>query len=365
MKIMYIANSPMPSRSANSIHIIKMCESFTKAGLEIILVVPKTLKIVSSKVDIFNFYGINSKFKIRKIFTLPGRGMAVFYLLAMFYSAFKGPDVIYTRQIEAAVLSSISHTKFILEMHDCLIDRFDKFFFKRIAGNKYFLKLILISNNLKTKFIEYGFNDKKIKVLPDAVDINIFINKEKQLHQRKRIGYGGHLFKGRGVETIETLASSMADLDFYLWGGTEDLINYWKNRTKNIKNIYFKGFVKNTVLAEELVNCDILVMPYQKEVAVFGNKGNTVEWMSPMKMFEYMATGRPIVASNLPVIGEILRNGYNAILVTCNDVKEWESAIKRLVDNPEFAEIIGANARRDVVKKYTWDIRAKEILEVL
>jgi glycosyltransferase involved in cell wall biosynthesis len=365
MKVIYIANTTIPSRSANSIHIMKMCEAFTKSGLEIILVVPLALKIVRSKVDIFNFYGINLKFKIRKILTLPGRGMAIFYLLAMFYSVFKGPDVIYTRQIEAAVLASISHTKFILEMHDCLIDRLDKFFFKGNADSKYFLKLILISNNLKTKFMEYGFDDKKIKVFPDAVDIDIFNNKKIISNKRIRIGYGGHLFNGRGIEIIEALASSMTDLDFYLWGGTEDLINYWKSRTKNIKNIYFKGFVRSTILAEELANCDILIMPYQKEVAVFGNKGNTAEWMSPMKMFEYMATGRPMVASNLPVIREILRNDYNAILVTCDDVKEWELAIRKLINNPDFARIIGSNARSDVVKKYTWNIRAKEILKIL
>jgi len=365
MEVMYIANTTIPSRSADSIHIIKMCEAFKKSGLKIVLVIPMDLKSMCSKIDIFNFYGINKMFKIKKILTLPGRGVAVFYLLAMCYSIFKRPDIVYTRRVEAAVLAWISHKKFILEIHDCLIDKLDKFLFKRIADSKYFLKLILISNNLKIKFTKYGFNDKKIKVLPDAVDINIFINKEKPLHKRIRIGYGGHLFNGRGIEIIEALAASMNDLDFCLWGGTEDLINYWKNRTKKIKNIYFKGFVKNTILAKELSSCNILVMPYQKEVAVFGNKGNTVEWMSPMKMFEYMATGRPIVASNLPVIREILRNDYNAILVTCDDVKEWELAIKRLVNNPDFAKIIGSNARSDVVKKYTWDIRAKEILEIL
>jgi len=365
MKIMYIANTAIPSRSADSIHIIKMCEAFTKSGIKIILVIPMDLKSLLSKIDIFNFYGISERFKIKKISTLPGRGVALFYLLAMCYSIFKRPDIVYTRRVEAAALAWISHKKFILEIHEFLNDKLDKILFKRIADSKYFLKLILISNNLRIKFKEYGFNDKKIKVLSDAVDIDVFTTKRKQLHKRIKIGYGGHLFKGRGIEIIEALAVLMTDSDFYLWGGTENLINYWKNRTKDIKNIYFKGFIKNTILAEELSNCDILLMPYQKEVAVFGNKGNTVEWMSPMKMFEYMATGKPIIASNLPVIREVLRNNYNAILVTYDNVKEWELAIKSLKNNPGFAQVIGNNARRDVVKKYTWDIRSKGILKIL
>lgn len=365
MKIIYIANSPMPSRSANSIHVMKMCEALTKNGSEVLLLIPMELKTMFSKIDIFSFYEIYPKFKIKRIFTLPGKGMLLFYLLASVYSIFKKIDFIYTRQIEAATMASITHIKFILEMHSDLIDRLDKFLFKKILNSKYFLKLILISNNLKVRFDKYGFDDKKVKVLPDAVDIDIFSNKKVISNKRIRIGYGGHLFKGRGIEIIEALASSMPDLDFYLWGGTEDLINYWKNRTKNIKNIYFKGFVKSNILAEGLADCNILVMPYQKEVAVFGNKGNTAQWMSPMKMFEYMATGRPIVASDLSALREILKNDYNAILVSCDGIKEWESAIKRLASNPEFAKIVGDNARKDVLKKYTWDKRVREILEGL
>jgi glycosyltransferase involved in cell wall biosynthesis len=362
MKIIYIANSPMPSRSANSIHVMKMCQSLAKNGSEVLLLIPVNLKNIFSKTDIFNFYEIRQEFKIKRILTLPGRGMILFYLLASVYSIFKRVDFIYTRQIEAAVLASIDHIKFILEMHSDLIDGLDKFLFKRILKSKYFLKLVLISNNLKAKFDKYEFDYKKIKILPDAVDINVFNSKEHINNKRIRVGYGGHLFKGRGIEIIEALASSMSDLDFYIWGGTEELINYWKDRTKNIENIYFKGFVRSNSLAEGLANCNILLMPYQKEVAVFGNKGNTVQWMSPMKMFEYMATGRPIVASDLSALREILRNDYNAILVSCDNIEEWEFAIKRLVDNPELAKIIGDNARRDVVKKYTWDIRAKEVL---
>jgi len=364
MKIIYIANSPMPSRSANSIHVMKMCEALTKNGSEVLLLIPAGFKNMFSKINIFSFYEIYPDFKIKKILTLPGKGMALFYLLASVYSILKKKkfDFIYTRQIEAATLASFTHIKFILEMHSDLIDRLDKFLFKRILKSKYFLKLVLISNNLKLRFDKYGFDEKKIKILPDAVDTDIFINKESIDNKRIRIGYGGHLFKGRGIEIIETLASLMPDLDFYLWGGTEDLINYWKDRTKNIKNIYFKGFVRSKILAEGLANCNILVMPYQEEVAVFGNKGNTAQWMSPMKMFEYMATGRPIITSDLPALREILKNDYNAILVSCDVIKEWESAVKRLVNDPEFAKMIGDNARRDVLKKYTWDIRAKEVL---
>ncbi len=365
MKIIYIANSIIPSRSANSVQVIKMCEAFAKKDIEVELLIPFSLNNSFKKVDIFDFYNIKKIFKIRKVPSLPWKGIALFYILAMLFSFFKKNHIIYTRQIEAAMLSSICHKNFILEMHSDLIDGVDRLFFRRISNSSYFLKLILISNYLRERFLLYGFDGKKINVLPDGVDISVFRNERTKKHKRIRIGYGGHLFSGRGIEIIEKLSTMMPLIDFYLWGGTDRLVNYWKKRTEENKNIYFKGFVSNIVVAKELANCDILVMPYQKEVAVYGNKGNTVNWMSPMKMFEYMATGRPIIGSNLPAIREILKNKSNAVLVPCDNTEKWKKAIEWLIDNPEITKRISGNARDDVIKNYTWDIRIKEIIREL
>jgi glycosyltransferase involved in cell wall biosynthesis len=364
-RIIYISNSPLPSRSANSIHVMKMCEAFLKSGIDITLVIPLRLKNLDLRIDVFNFYSINKKFKIKKLLTLPGRGMALFYFLAMFYSIFRKTDIIYTREIEAAALSSFIRKKFILEMHSYFIDKIDEVLFRKISKKHYFKKLVLISNSLRSRLINYGFGPEKIMVLPDAVDLNIFSKKNKKENSRIRVGYGGHLFSGRGIEIIVKLAELMPDIDFFLWGGTEEFIDFWKEKTKKINNIYFKGFVKSSILAKELVKCDVLLMPYQKKVAVFGNRHDTVDWMSPMKMFEYMATARPIIASDLPVIREILTDGKNAILVKCDDTQEWKKAINSLIRNREFAENIGKNARNDVENNYTWDIRVKKILELL
>jgi len=365
MNIIYIANSMVPSRSANSIQVMKTCEAFSKQGVGVTLLIPLSLKSLFKKIDLFDFYCIGKRFKIKKIFSLPGKGIALFYLLSVAYTIFKKVDIVYTRQIEAAMLATLCRKKFILEMHSDLIDRVDRVFFRWIYRSKYFLRLILISNYLKKKFLIYGFDRRKISVLPDGVDINIFVNKKTRKYRRIRVGYGGHLFKGRGIEIIEELSVLMPHIDFYLWGGVEKLLDYWRRRTKNIKNIYFEGFVKNSILADEMANCDILIMPYREEVAVFGNKGNTVKWMSPLKMFEYMATGRPIIASDLAALKEVLRDGHNAVLVPCGDIEKWKTAVGVLISNKSLAAKIGRNARNDVESKYTWDIRVKKILEAL
>ena len=139
----------MPSRSANSIQVMKMCEVFAKKGIEITLLVPAGLKGIFNRVDLFDFYCIGKRFKIRRIFTLPGKGVALFYLQAMIFTFFKKVNITYTRQIEAAMLASICHKRFILEMHSDLIDKVDRLFFRRIASSRYFLRLIPISDYLK------------------------------------------------------------------------------------------------------------------------------------------------------------------------------------------------------------------------
>ena len=91
-------------------------------------------------------------------------------------------------------------------------------------------------------------------------------------------------------------------------------------------------------------------MPYQTKVSI-GSKGHdTGRWMSPMKMFEYMAAGVPIISSDLPVLREILRNEENALLVSPSKHKEWCMALDRLSNDPVLAESIGKCAYSDYKK---------------
>ena len=84
-----------------------------------------------------------------------------------------------------------------------------------------------------------------------------------------------------------------------------------------------------------------------------------------MKMFEYMATKNPIISSNLPALREVLINGENAILVQCDNVLDWENAIKNIILDKELSDKISNNAYCDYKEKYNWDIRAKKIIDII
>ena len=100
-------------------------------------------------------------------------------------------------------------------------------------------------------------------------------------------------------------------------------------------------------------------MPYQRKVQERGG-GDTAKWMSPMKMFEYMASGRVIVSSDLPVIREVL-NENNSYLVDPENIQEWINVIKEIINNKDMAIDKADKAKEDVLQ-YTWHDRAKQII---
>jgi glycosyltransferase involved in cell wall biosynthesis len=86
------------------------------------------------------------------------------------------------------------------------------------------------------------------------------------------------------------------------------------------------------------------------------------KWTSPMKMFEYMASGVPLVASTLPVLAEVLRDGDNSLLVPAADIAAWRAAIERLLADDDLRYRLAKRAQDDLVAHYTWDARAEHVM---
>jgi glycosyltransferase involved in cell wall biosynthesis len=107
-------------------------------------------------------------------------------------------------------------------------------------------------------------------------------------------------------------------------------------------------------------------MPYPRSgIGVATGDSDTYRWCSPMKMFEYMATGAPIITSDLPVLGEVLRHEHNALVAPADDVASWQHAIARLVADPALAGRLAQQAFADLVQGHTWDTRVRSIFAAL
>ena len=105
---------------------------------------------------------------------------------------------------------------------------------------------------------------------------------------------------------------------------------------------------------------EVLLMPYQSTVAT-SSGGNTAAVCSPMKMFEYMAAGRAILSSDLPVLHEVL-DASMAVFCTMEDPCAWESALGELLNDEKRRKALGECARL-AVEQYSWVRRAQRVLE--
>ena len=216
------------------------------------------------------------------------------------------------------------------------------------------------------KFIESDLSlttteKNKILVVPDAASPVNETHLVKEPGSEITVGYVGQLHAGKGVEMILSLAKFHPDKKFHIVGGTTAEISTLK--IEDIENVIFHGQLPYNEAEQVRLKCDVLLAPYQKRVATFGNAKNDIAaWMSPLKLFEYMAARKAIICSNLPVLREIMEHDRNCLLVEHDDPIQWNLALQKL-ENNELRDKLSKEAYADFINKYTWDSLSKHVLQ--
>lgn len=364
MSLLYISPSVLPSKSANSVHVMRMCNAFSKNGIKVDLLCKASVK-ESDTINIFDYYGIpKSSFKITPLVQFHSNKLnsLKYGLRTLLYSLKTKCNNIYSRdQLCSVLILLFSNKIFFIELHSPPTGIY-KLVFKLFVNTDRISKIILISDALKKIVIDKLKiqSEDKILVCHDGADepssINTKINFTKNNYD---VGYVGHLYSGRGIETILNLAEINKEIKFHIIGGYETDINHWKTKI-NSDNIIFHGHVKPKLVSVFLNQFDLLIAPYQQKV-IIPNGLNTASWMSPLKIFEYMAAKKPILSSNLPVLKEVLTHNVNSYLCDPNKLSDWDIGLKFLVLNPDFSDKIATNAYNSFKNFYTWSSRSKII----
>lgn len=369
MKIAYIATSIIPSRQANSIHVMKMCQAFAQNGHEVFLIVPDRYEGREPGIeDVFAFYGVNKCFEIIFLPTLPIKGGGLIY---GFQAAKKTkelqPDIVYGRDLSGCFFATLLKLPVTFESHAPIEGFVYSNIFNRIIQRPELIKLVVITHALKDYYSSrYPLVSDRIIVAPDGADpvpdntIPVVLpNKGKKL----QVGYVGHLYSGRGIDLIHQLAERCPWADFHIVGGTDKDINAYRNSTKPLTNLYLYGFKPPIETEQYRIGCDVLIAPYQNKVSVAGNGANTTErWMSPLKIFEYMAAGKAIICSDIPVLREVLENRKNALLCDPENIESWVKALTILSEKKSYRIQLGKTAKNDLIVNYSWSSRANNVI---
>ena len=385
MIIEYLSKSVIPSRSANSVHVMKMSQAFASLGHQVTL---HGLQGHDPVADDFEHYGVSKGFALKKH---DERDLAAtrwlgavqrclpFLRLGVIRQAILGraisrrsflqtPDLIYARHLFWLIGAAGAGRAFVFESHkppETLIERWAQGWLFRRPG---FKRLVVISSKLKALY-QAAFprlDADKILVAHDGADSPDLRTPPKiaALPGRLQAGYVGHLYPGRGIELVLNLAEKNGDIDFHVVGGTDADVTALKARSLPA-NLTVHGFVSPGEIGSFYASFDLFLAPYQTRVTVSGGGGDTSAFMSPLKIFEYMSWGKPLLASDLPVLREVLENGKTALLLPPDQPEAWSAALRRLVEDPQDAKRLGAAAQETFGKNYTWTRRARYILDSL
>lgn len=373
MKIIAISGSAIPSTTANSVQTMKAVHSLAEIGNEVELIVPleNSRSLEREWEYLAEHYGLKTRFKISY---LPSPSRKLFFYTAVRQAKKAQPDLLYVWPIQSAVLGLLFELPVVLEMHDLPTGRGGPFWFRYFRDLKGKKTVSVITKALHELLIDNygkGMSDLNAVIAPNGVEIERFENLPEPAEARKQLGFkeaktilcAGHLYQGRGVELFIELAKTFESANYrFVWvGGNKKEVTYWREASAEVSNIEFLGFVPNAQLPLYQAAADILLMPYGKNISISSGMGNSGRIASPMKMFEYLATGRPIISSDLPVFREVL-NSQNAILCPPGDAHAWATEIERLLSDANAQATYSKHALESA-RIYCWTERARKILQ--
>lgn len=368
VKLIYLSSSLLPSKAANSIHVTRMCSAFTEYCNEVTLVC-RTEKSLFDSEEILSSYGVKNHFSVLAIKPWFAKFQSLLALprtLGFLLKHDKSSTLIYGRDVLAVAIANFLGFNCGYEFHSVSDSKVVRFLESYLFKSKNTNTLVCISQKLKEDYCELypAFKDK-IVVAHDGADcppVELLETTECLNKQNVKVGYIGHLYAGRGIDIIIECAKLLPNIQFEIYGGVDSDIEECKKISP--PNMRYHGFIKPSQTARARASCDILVMPYQKKLSIYGKNVNTSRWMSPMKLFEYMSAKKAILSSDLPVLREVL-NETNSVLVSADDVNAWQDAIYSLSQDPERRKQLAERAYLDFTKKFTWSARAKLISNLL
>ena len=364
MKIAYYIDTVVPTKQANMVHVMRMCQAFSDLGHETTLFCDSNIKDLN--VQMFREqYSVSDDFQIRTVH-IPDILHRHGHRLAAYYGAWRKAgirtesDVAYSRS--AATLLFLRHKiRYVYEAHmepDLLNRRIEY----SVLKHRNCVGVVVISEALKKRYLETD-----IKVLHDAADEVFQVANDRSVLQTEQqvvnVGYVGHLYPGKCMETLIPLAERCQNIRFHIVGGTDEWLRHWKARVEeySLRNIVFYGYVENCNVGRYYSAFDVVILPFSRSVQIGKSKRKDIgRWISPLKLFEAMAYGKPIIVTRLATIEEVMSDGEDCVMVEPDNIEDWVEKLNALCGNPKLWGKIGTAAQEKLKREYTWLERAKK-----
>ena len=375
MIILYPVPELLPDSRARFIQIVNTCHSLAEKGCKVRLITG--IHKVHSKGGIPGYYGLpdNENLEVVALPMLRREAACLFrfswhglfhyslliYLLR-FKSAERGKAVLFVRHLKLAdfllAYRGLLNLPLIFEAHEVFsVNKEVKTFLREKRVYTRSDGLVFISKQLedRIKSIIPAAADKPCLVAHDGVRSDWLA--EDFERDERYICYTGSLYQWKGIDVLVAAMCLLPEETLLVAGGGGRL-NELKGMAERmgLRNIIFTGEVRHHSVPGILAHAKIAVLPNI-------NSGPSA-FSSPLKLFEYMAFGLPIVASDIQVFREVLVHRKNAMLVPPDDPEALASGIKALLENSAMAKNISVQARKDAAD-FTYEKRAAKIIDLI
>lgn len=357
MKLTYVTRVNVPGRAAQSLQIEHMARAFhAELTDDFRLIASRPKGLVAAR---------NFPLEWLVATNRPSRPLNYFrFLVAGLRAARYGP--VFTRDIAIAFAIVVTGGQVLYEMHRQPETGTARRLTRWLAGKRN-IGFVSISQALADFYIaEYGLSDRQVHVahdgafvedssLPDPVERKAIL-RELGLPQDKIILlHSGSVYKG-GAELFGHLAAPFGERALLVHvGGKDEQLALWRRKYADCGNVELRSQVSSEIARKYQLAADYLLY--------INTRNNPIYWCtSPLKLFEYMATGLPIIGADIGSVGEVL-NDSNAFCFDPDDLGSIRRAIEKAMQDPEEAQRRATRARQQIEEEYSWYRRARGILE--
>ena len=380
MKIALITNSRIPSLTANSIQAMKVAQALMQLNHDVRMFVPAETEPVSQEI-LNTHYGVRFSPPLELLPSISGLKRLDFIVHAQRAASRFNADLIYTWLPQSAALGLWMKYPVVLEMHADVTGLMGAWWLRQFWKARGKKTMTVTTSALRValeRTTSLNLENEAVIVAPNGVELERYASlpspsearRQLNLSEGLTVGFTGHIYPGRGADLLIELAKQMPRVNFLWVGGTPELVSFWRSKLAEARaaNVTMMGFVEHSRIPLYQAAADVLLMPYSRTIEASSGQ-DIAEVINPMKMFEYMASGRAIVCADLPVIREVLNEG-NAVFVNSSGelenqrIRDWRLAIESLLEDESRRLALGAQARRDV-ERFSWVRREEGILKSL
>lgn len=368
-RLIYFTKIALPSKEANCVQTLQMCDAFAQNDIEVELIAFNTTSFKPTFEDLRKKFTISNSFNVHSINkknNFIGIILGTFLGLLKAFQFRSNDTLFFTRDLIIAYCLHLFRFPFIYEGHRP--HHHEKWhrrhFINSVVESNSCKGIVLISEALKNIYLEHlNVSESLLVALHDGANYDQKIaNTLKRKPLQRKIGYFGSVRKGRGIEIICDMSSELPDYEFYIYGDGPDS-DYYKHLMKDRKNVFFKGHTDHSEVFSLMSSMSFLLAPYQKDTSASGG-ARTINYCSPLKIFEYFASGALVLASDVGSIPEVVHNKKNGLLCDPEKSSEWIKAVTDVEKDEVLYRSIIETAINEIKTTYSWKNRANLIVNI-